>query len=421
MPDRLAPQVTADISPKPSLESCSTHALAKLRDQLLLLHRVGNELAVAESFDVLCRQAVVRGGELTGHRRMSFWFRVADSMKVTGTFGVDEQGQIRDERAQTLTVSPHSSMGQVLTHQHPLLIKNNCPLLNHQGAVVGHGAHVIAALWNGARVTGCLCMDNLLDQQPIVEADCDLLKLFAATLGHLAFRKQAEDGLKKALREKDVLLREIHHRVKNNLQVMSSLLSLQSGRARDPYDAELFRQSQNRIKSMAKVYETLCGAEDLTRVNIQEYILGAVRELFDGYHINAASIHLRMDCGRESLSLTQAVPCGLIVNELVTNALKHGFNCGKSEGHPRKGEISIVVRRKDEHLSIAVGNNGAPFPPDVDLRKPSSLGLQLVNALVAQLQGNLALSRDNGTVVTVTFPVRQEEVPLANTGAGAGG
>lgn len=397
----------------------SENASLKLRKQLVLLHQVGNELSAAGSFDELCRQAVVRGRQLLDCQRIGLWFRLADSMTVAGSFGVDEQGQIRDERAQALAVSGHSPMGRILTHQHPLLISDKCSLWNDKGKVAGEGTHVVAALWNGARVVGCLCLDNLLDQKPFLETDCDLIKMYASTLGHLAFRKRAEDDLKKSLREKDILLREVHHRVNNNLQVISSLLNLQAAHIRDPHDMELFRQSQNRVKSMAKVYETFCQAKDLTRVNIHDYITKFIRDLFYSYQIDPSAISLRLEGCHESLSLTQAIPCGLIMNELVTNALKHGFYYGAVEGSPRRGEIMLAVRRTDQRLSLTIAHNGTPFPREMDFHNPHSLGLQLVNALVTQLNGTLTLDRNGGTRFTVTFPDKTKTKDL-NPGLSGG-
>ena len=399
----------------------SENASSKLRKQLVLLHQVGNELSTTGSFDELCRQAVIRGRQLLDCHRISFWFRRADSMTMSGSFGVDEQGQIRDERAQVLTVSSRSPMGQVLTHQHPLLISEECSLCNDKGAVVGEGTHVIAALWNGTRVVGCLCLDNLLDHKPFLETDCDLVKMYAATLGHLAFGKRTEDELKKSLREKDILLREVHHRVNNNLQVISSLLNLQAVHVRDPHDMELFRQSQNRVKSIARVYETFCQAKDLTRVNVHDYITKFVRDLFYSYQIDPAAISLRLEGCHESLALTQAIPCGLIVNELVTNVLKHGFHYGAAAGRPLRGEITIAVRRTEQHLSLVIGHNGTPFPREMDFRNARSLGLQLVNTLVAQLNGTLILDQNSGTRFTVTFPdkIKTETVDL-NPGLSGG-
>lgn len=388
-----------------------TPELLTLKKQLLLLHQVGNELSTADSFDALCRQAIVQGRQLLGPRRFGLWFRNADSMVMTGSFGVDEQGEIRDERAQKLTVSRGSPMGHVLAHQHPMLFRENSSVWNDKGQVVGKGMHVTVALWNGNRVTGCICMDNFLDQRPISEADCDLLKLYADTIGYLAFRKKVEDELKQSLKEKEFLLQEIHHRVKNNLQVISSLLNLQAAQVRDPYDLELFRQSQRRIKAMAKVYETFYQAADFTRINVHNYVQSFITDLFHAYQIDPALVNLRLDGRKESLALTQAIPCGLIINELVTNALKHGFRPGQTEGHPRRGEITIALHRKEHQLSLLVGHNGLPLPPEVDWHTPRTLGLQLVNALVVQLNGTLTVARENGTLFTITFPDEDQVAP----------
>jgi len=374
----------------------------KFRNRLLMLHQIGNELATAESFDDLCRQSIIRGRQVLGCRRIGLWFRKDDSMLAAGSFGVDEEGNIRDERAQLLTPGRHSPMDQVMNNKHPLWVTRDYTLRNDKGDVVGKGAHAVAALWNGRKVIGCICMDNLLDQKPFHEADLDFLGMYASIIGHLAFGKLAEDKLKKSLKEKEILAREINHRVKNNLQLISSLLNLQAAYIRDPHDADLFRQTQARIKSMAKVYDAFQQSGDLNRINIHDHIMEVIRHLFQFYQIDAASIVLRWEGSHESCSLSQAIPCSLIVNELVTNALKHGL--GEPDGDRPKNELTIAIRRIDGHLSISIGNNGASIPADVDISQPLSLGLQLVNALVAQLNGTLTLDQTRGTSFTVTFP-----------------
>lgn len=378
----------------------------RFRKRLLTLHQIGNDLSTSDSFDELCRQAVIRGRQLLECRRIGIWFRKGDSLLVAGSFGMDEEGNVRDERAQLLTPSRHSPMGQVLSGKHPILIENDCHLRNDKGEAVGKGIHAIAALWNGSRIIGCICLDNLLDRKPFSEADFDILGMYASVIGHLAFGKRTEEELKKSLREKEILSREVQHRVKNNLQVISSLLNLQTAYIRDPDDADLFRQTQSRIKSMAKVYDAFQQSENLTRINIHDYIMGVIQDLLQFYQIDASSIVLRWEGYHESFSLSQAIPCSLIVNELVTNALKHGLKHGESksdDGH-LKSELTIAIRRADQHLSITIGNDGASFPADIDIYHPLSLGLQLVNVLVSQLNGTLTLDKTRGTSFTVTFP-----------------
>lgn len=377
----------------------------RVRNRFLMLHRIGNDLSTCASFDDLCRQAVVHGKQLLQCQRIGIWFRKRDSMVVTGSFGVDEEGNVRDERAQALTLAPRSSMGQALSNKHPLSVSEDCLLRNDKGMVVGRGTHVVAALWNGSHVIGCICVDNLLDQNKFSAGDLDILVMYASIIGHLAFGKRAEDDLKKSLREKEILLREIHHRVKNNLQIISSLLNLQSAYIRDSHDAELFRQTQSRVKSMAKAYDLLCQSDDCARINIHDCLTGIIHDLFQSYQVNPSSVGLRWEGDRHDVfPMSQAIPCSLLVNELATNALKHGFKQGHPEGARLKGEITVRVQRNDQRLSVTIENNGAEFPPDVDVHHPLSLGLQLVNVLAAQLNGTFSLEKRRGARFTITFP-----------------
>jgi GAF domain-containing protein len=210
-----------------------------LRKQLLLLHQVGNELSLAGSLDELCRLAVVRGRQLLGYQRIGLWFRVAHSMVLTGYFGVDEQGQIRDERGKSLTVCADSPMGQALNHQKPLLINRDCPLRNNVGKEVGRGTLVIAALWDGTKVVGCICMDNLLEPHRSLQAtEGEILKLYASTVGHLVNRKRVEEELQKAKafadaanRAKSFFLANMSHEIRTPMNAIMGFtdLALRSG------------------------------------------------------------------------------------------------------------------------------------------------------------------------------------------------
>lgn len=377
---------------------------SRLKNKLLMLHKMDNDLSAAGSFDELCRQAVISGSQLLECRRMSIWLRKENSTMVTGAFGVDEHGHIRDERAQLLTIGHTSPMAQVLNNRHPLWVTRDCALRDDKGDMVGKGMHVTAALWNGRRTVGCICMDNLLDQKSFTEEDFDLLGLYAATLGHLISEKWTEDELKKSLKEKEFLIDEVNHRVKNSLLTVSSLLDIQSAFMRDPHDAELLRQSRNKVQAITKASETFCRAKDLTRVTIHDYIMECIRDLFRSHNIDKSAILLRWEGSHESFPLSEAIPCGLIVSELVENALQHGFNLGKPNNSPLHGEIAIVIRRLDHHLSISIANDGVPFPPEIDIHHPTSPGLLLINTLVTQLKGTLTLDRASGARFTIMFP-----------------
>jgi two-component sensor histidine kinase/GAF domain-containing protein len=232
-------------------------------------------------------------------------------------------------------------------------------------------------------------------------------------LQEIADRMQAEEQLKASLQEKDVLLREIHHRVKNNLQIVSSLLHLQTQKVEDQQILMMFRESQNRVKSMALIHERLYRSGNLARVHIAEYIRDLAYYLLHSYDAASRSISLRMNIDNVSLDLDTAIPCGLIINELVSNVLKHAFPPG------RAGEIGIGLHSDNgDQLILVVADNGVGFPPDVDILNTQSLGLLLVNNLVKQLDGAIQFQHNDGTQVRITFtepnhsPVEQDMIPL---------
>lgn len=205
-------------------------------------------------------------------------------------------------------------------------------------------------------------------------------------------RRRAEEGIKASLKEKEVLLREIHHRVKNNMQVISSLLKLQSGYVKNKADIEMFKESQNRIKSMALVHEKLYQSEDLSNIDFKGYIEHLANTLFRSYGINGTKTALKVDAEDVMLGVDTAIPCGLIINELVSNSLKYAFPAGI------EGEIEIVFRLIDENeIELMVSDNGVGIPEDLDFRNSNSLGLKLVNILTDQIGGKLELDRSKGT------------------------
>lgn len=210
-------------------------------------------------------------------------------------------------------------------------------------------------------------------------------------------RRDAEEKIKASLREKEVMLKEIHHRVKNNLQVVSSLLNLQSRYITDPADVELFKESQNRVQSMALVHEKLYQSKDLARIDFSSYIDSLMKNLFYSYAIGRDNLSMKADLQPISMSVDVAVPCGLIVNELISNSLKHAFPEG------RAGEIHVCIHEANGRVVIEVADNGVGLPEDYDFHTSDSLGLQLVNMLVEQLDGSVSLEREKGTRFTITF------------------
>jgi PAS domain S-box-containing protein len=212
-------------------------------------------------------------------------------------------------------------------------------------------------------------------------------------------RKEAQEQIEKSLKEKEVLVREVYHRVKNNMQIITSLLNLQSRYIRDKEYREMFKESHDRIKSMSLVHEKLYQSKDLTTIDLKEYIKDISKYLFHSYGANEGKIELVVDINKISLDINTAIPCGLIINELVTNSLKHAFPGGK------KGEIKIYIQSMNENMiELVVGDNGIGMPGDMDFRTTKSLGLQLVTMLAEnQLNGSINLNLNKGTEFTITF------------------
>ncbi|MDZ8092118.1 MAG: histidine kinase dimerization/phosphoacceptor domain -containing protein [Nostoc sp. DedQUE05] len=214
-------------------------------------------------------------------------------------------------------------------------------------------------------------------------------------------RKQAEEQIKASLQEKEVLLKEIHHRVKNNLQIISSLLNLQAEYLKDNQALEVFKDSQNRIESMALIHEKLYQSQDLARINFADYVQDLVTNLFYSYNVNSSAITLKMNVEEVFLAIDAAIPCGLIINELISNSLKYAFP--QTEG----GEISIDFRFDGVNLYIlAISDNGVGFAQDFDFHNTESLGLRLVKGLTHQLKGNIDFSSNNGVKYKIIFPTK---------------
>jgi two-component sensor histidine kinase len=182
------------------------------------------------------------------------------------------------------------------------------------------------------------------------------------------------------------------------MQVISSLISLQSDYIKNEEDKELLKDSQNRIKSMALVHEKLYRSDDLDKINFEGYIQNLANELYRSYVINIDKIKLKMEVADVKLKINNAIPCGLIINELVSNALKYAFE-GREEG-----EIIIILRKNNNVIELIVSDNGIGIPEDVDFKNTESLGMQLVTSLVEhQLQGEIHLNKKNGTEFLIRF------------------
>lgn len=212
-----------------------------------------------------------------------------------------------------------------------------------------------------------------------------------------AEQRDSEKRIKASLGEKEVLLKEINHRVKNNLQIISSLLNLQFRDVQDAPVLDMLKQSQGRIQAMAMIHEKLYQSEDLARIDFGEYLQSLTSDLRVSYGVSARQVELKVEAEQILLGVDIAIPCGLIVNELVSNALKHAFPTGGD------GEINVAVVSRERQLMLKVSDNGVGFPEGFDFTLSDSLGLKLVNAWVGQLGGTIELRQNGGAEIAITF------------------
>jgi two-component sensor histidine kinase/sensor domain CHASE-containing protein len=211
-------------------------------------------------------------------------------------------------------------------------------------------------------------------------------------------RKRAEEKIKASLKEKEVLLKEIHHRVKNNLQVVSSMLKIQSGYSQDRKTVDMFRESQNRVRSIALIHEMLYHSKNLSKIDFSVYIQPITTHLMRTYGVDPSRIKLNINVEDVFLDLDSAIPCGLIINELFSNALKHAFPEG------RAGEVKIdLFQDRNREFTLLISDNGVGLPRGMNFKDTDSLGLQLVDALVDQLDAAIAFEGIVGTTFRITF------------------
>ncbi|HEQ71335.1 MAG TPA: PAS domain S-box protein, partial [Spirochaetia bacterium] len=203
----------------------------------------------------------------------------------------------------------------------------------------------------------------------------------------------------KSLREKEILLREIHHRVKNNLQVITSLLNLQCSAITEEKFIDIFKKCENRIKSMALIHEKLYQSQDIARVEFGDYLTTLVFHLMQAHREDMERISIEVKAVKLYFDIDTAIPAGLIVNELITNAIFHAFPDN------RRGRITVRLAEKDDHALIEVIDDGRGFQGDFEKPGGEGLGLQLVRVLVKQLHGTLTLNRKTGTRLAVVVPV----------------
>ena len=229
------------------------------------------------------------------------------------------------------------------------------------------------------------------------QAEKELLIAIGSEAGVVIAKLQADELIRAALKERETLLKEIHHRVKNNMQVVSSLLSLQAAQATERETIETLNESQRQIRSMALIHEKLYSSGSLSEVDFGDYVESLIAELLRMYNVPLGVITITTDIENVQLGVDTAIPCALIINELMSNSLKYAFPDG------RTGAVTVALERANGVHTLTVADDGVGFPADVDFRATDSLGMQLVVTLVGQLEGTITLDRTKGTTFVITF------------------
>jgi len=365
-----------------------------------------SEFATTHTLDELLRQTLDEAELITGSQIGFFHFVEADqktlSLQIWSTntltamctaasnglhYPVDEAGVWAD---------------CVVTRQ-PVIHNDYASLPHRKELPPGHvpvGRELIIPVLRGQQVVAILGVGNKpTDYQP---QDVEAISLLANIAWDIVMRQRAEAGLRASLQEKEILLREIHHRVKNNLQFVSSLLSLQANMLPDPKMRAPFEDSQRRLRGMALVHEQLYRSTNLGQIHFKVYIQDLVTQVKDSMALAARPVAINLELDDVILPVDVAIPCGLIINELVSNALKYAF----PPDDDRPGLVRLCLRLEpDNRLVLVISDNGVGLPPAISpAHNTTTLGLQLVDMLTRQLKGHLELDRHGGTTFTLTFP-----------------
>jgi PAS domain S-box-containing protein len=236
-------------------------------------------------------------------------------------------------------------------------------------------------------------LESLVRQRTV-----ELEKANEALRDELAERLRLEEAFISSINDKEILLKEIHHRVKNNLAVISSLLRLQSLQVGDLEVKDIFRESRRRVRAMSLIHEKLYRSDDLESVNVARYMQDLAKELFRSYHVDTGNVRLKIDVPEVSFDVETMIPCGLIINELISNALKHAFPEGK------EGELSVSLEKTGKNMYVLlVRDSGRGFPKGLDFSNTKSLGMRIVTSLTDQMEGSIELDRTWGTEFRITF------------------
>jgi len=380
-------------------------------DLAIILEKMAKTITAQLDVDAVLNQALGMAISLTSAREASLWLIDGESGEL---FLEAEQG-IDDEAIRRMRLSVDDTMaGKVIRSGKSLRANRsvtNDPIKIKTGYIVE--ALLYVPLSHGGSTFGVLSAIHREPEKIFSPRDEKLLlaiadftaiaihnaKLYDRSQREIAERKRAEEMLRATLAEKEVLLREIHHRVKNNLQVISSLLNLQAGRIQDEQDVALFQASQGRVRAMALVHEHLYHSGDLSSIDFGNYVQVLVDHISLSHGASIRQIDIQISVDDIILPIDTAIPCGLIINELVANSLEHAFPDG------RRGTVQIEMKtRPDGSVVLVVSDDGIGMQRDFSLGQvDDGLGLTLIDTLAKQLRGHVVLDQTEGTTFQISF------------------
>jgi len=364
-----------------------------------------------EPDDEIARFALGKALELTGSPVGYLGYTSEDESEITMVYWpvkTAEECSVK-EKPLTLKVSETGLLAEAIRQRKPVITNDyaapsplkkglpegHVPLTRHMNIPLFEKDHIVAVVGVGNKETD------------YTEADVQQLTLLMDAMWRVIEKKKADALILASLHEKEMLLKEIHHRVKNNLQIIGSLLYLQSVNVSDPFTQGILRECRARVKSMALIHEKLYRSKDIGRIPFVTYLEGLVEALKDSYGVDDDRVAFDIAVTPEDLTLNieTGIPCGLLVNELLSNSLKYAFPDG------RTGRIRIEIgQTAPRNYTLVIADNGVGFPKDVDFRNTPSLGLQLVNNLVSQLDGEIVLDASDGTKFSIRFAGIEEPV-----------
>jgi two-component sensor histidine kinase len=352
---------------------------------LRALHEISMELSRSADVNALCRKAVELCVSRLGFDRIGIWLTdPEDPDWKVGTWGTDEEGYPRDESSSRIPRGEIDHRDELYDGRIPYVLVESGPAYDDRSRLVGTCAKAIAPLWDGEAIIGEIVADNLFSERQISEDEGAFLALFARTVAHLLVIKRGEAALKAALDANALLLRELKHRTKNSLTLVSSLISIESKRASDEQTKSTFAKLRDRVDVLISLYNQLDFSASDKSVRLDEYLRKLAEGLLEGYSSERRHVAIAYSLSPMQVDFSLALPIGLILNELVTDSLKYAFPDG------RGGRISIELGpAKDGWSRFVVSDDGVGLPAGFSLQSGAGLGLGLVDSLCKQIEGEL--------------------------------